>query len=198
MPSDASFFDSQSQAGGVAPWNNIANVEASDDSYTDIDFFTEADDTSNILSVFNMFDFSVPNAYLLLGIEVSIQWVCAAPGLCDIGRLALEQNQTIIAGSTNRTGGTVPAIEVTDVFGSSTDVWGTGFTHVNDLIPAGGTIADFGVGVAVTDEGFDPLIQIDSIQMTIHFQPTHSGAKFIRGYYRSPKRRRLGTHPAGF
>lgn len=182
----------QTQTGADALWSNMVNVEVSDDVYATVNT-TSSDPRSNILHDFNIIDFSAPPTSILLGIEVNIEWK-VENGTAQAFFIRLEQSAQAIAGSDNKTS-TVPTVETTDTFGSPTDLWNTGFTHIGDL----GASNAFGMAISVDWlTGAPNTISIDFIELIIYSRPTKSGAKLVRSYYRSPKGRRSGAHPAGF
>ena len=170
----AAFSASQTEDASGTVWADLANVEASDDSYTTCAIPKLG--TSKILVAYE-FSFSVPAGATIDGVEFKVEWWADDIAMKDITVILYEDADTTPAtiGSDQGDNEDIPGSETVETYGGSSDTWGA--TLTSTIVNSTG----FGVGVRIThpDFGADDTVSIDGMTLNI-FYTAAGGADLLR------------------
>lgn len=145
-------------------WASPTNIQASDASRSTV-ILTSVGNTSDLLRCTN-FSFSnhIPVGATILGVQVALEWGLTAGSAGDAQILAFQLwDGSSTLGSDQGASQNVPASEVIELFGDSSDLWGgTRATITSTVVRASG----FGVQLSV-DRTNDSTIGVDHVTMSI-------------------------------
>ena len=166
--------DASSLVSGDLAWNSASNITADDTSYAD-DYQGGFPSSTNAIRASN-FGFSIPTDNVIDGIEIRVyQYFTEGFDTADY-YLQLVNELGALEGNTK--GGAVTSDAWTlDLEGGVSDVWGSGLTYadVNDTDFGCIYVATAGGEMWYQSGGLTDVVQIDYIEMNIHYSEPAAG-----------------------
>lgn len=158
---------------GTSAWTNPGNILSSNDSYA-TNAVTAGGGSNNTVTTHYVrgtnFGFSIPSTAVIDGIVLEVERSAGtSPGNTVDSTIRLRKNSGFV-GDNKAVGGTWPASDAYQTYGSSSDLWGTTWTpaEIND--------AGFGAGVSAF---LDTVIElstetcsVDHMRITVYYTET--------------------------
>ena len=156
---------------GAAPWSNVSNITACDDSYCTASYSGGTHAAFDYLKASN-FGFSIDSDATIDGIEVIVERKDAGGSVTDSEVKILNGDGSSGVGTTNRSAGAAwPTNDTETTFGSSSDSWGESWT------PAKVNSSNFGVYLRPSSSagfGTTDTASVDCVKITVHYTEASS------------------------
>lgn len=162
---------------GTFSWTAPATIVSSNNAWASVSIGGSGTVTTNYIKATN-FGFSIPSGVTIDGIIVEIERKQSptAEGLCKDVNVKLVKGGTVSGNNNADTSTNWPITDTYKTYGSSSDLWGLGWTH-SDI-----NAANFGVvlnAIITIDPKDGTGIYVDHIRITVHYSTASPSASAL-------------------